>query len=103
VNAALVNAIAERMWRCWEPLKPIEQFVIEDATAAAEAVAEFVAALPHGCTAPDVLAAIRGEAVEPVPTVAAVHSVTWDHDGDQSLAVMLGLPLDATLKVERGE
>lgn len=65
MNAALVNAIAERMWRCWEPLKPIEQFVIEDATAAAEAVADFVAALPHGCTAPDVLAAIRGEDVSP--------------------------------------
>ena len=64
MNAALVNAIAERMWRCWEPLKPIEQFVIEDATAAAEAVADFVAALPHGYTAPDVLAAIRGEDTE---------------------------------------
>ena len=83
MNAALVNAIAERLRASWAPLEPIREFVIEDATAAVAVVADFVAALPHGCTAPDVLAAIRGESVEPVPTVAAVHSVTWDHDGDR--------------------
>lgn len=83
MNAALVNAIADRLRASWAPLEPIREFVIEDATAAAEAVADFVAALPHGYTAPDVLAAIRGESIEPVPTVAAVHSVTWEHDGDR--------------------
>lgn len=64
MNAALVNAIAERLRASWAPLEPIREYLIEDATAATEAVADFVAALPHGYTAPDVLAAIRGEAIE---------------------------------------
>ena len=65
MNAALVNAIAERLRANWAPLRVETDIVLKDAESAAETVADWVAALPHGYTAPDVLAAIRGEDVSP--------------------------------------
>lgn len=70
MNAALVNAIAERLrdgWKVADSLVSQEAAslaAMRDARRAAEAVTEFVAALPHGYTAPDVLAAMRGESIE---------------------------------------
>lgn len=56
MNGALVNAIAGALEANWLGGTPLG-----DAGAAAEAVADFVAALPFDYTAADVLAAIRGE------------------------------------------
>ena len=70
MNAALVNAIAERLRDGWKVAdddasrEMASLAAMRDARRAAEAVADFVAALPHGYTAPDVLAAIRGESIE---------------------------------------
>lgn len=70
MNTTLVNAMAERLRDGWKVADDdaaqgvAALAAMRDARRAAEAVADFVAALPHGYTAPDVLAAIRGEDTE---------------------------------------